>query len=138
MVKSKIAEILEMANHRAKQSDVRNLQVLVQHIWGLFDLVVFKVILSYSVQNCLQLTNAGRRVKWIKVQDPGILVVHIQGSLIGPNLGKSAPTDLKITLTFSRSKVPMCIVHISTLYPDQKFPYAFYIYQAIKFSSVSL
>ncbi len=42
-------DILEMANRGAKKSEIWYWGALVQHIWGMFDLIVFKVILGYWV-----------------------------------------------------------------------------------------
>ncbi len=41
--------ILDMDNHGAKQNKLWNFGVLMEHIWGTFDLIVAKVILiSFS------------------------------------------------------------------------------------------
>ncbi len=45
-MKKKTANILERANRRAKRSEILDPRVLIQHMWGTFDLLVFKVILS--------------------------------------------------------------------------------------------
>ncbi len=41
-----MASILEMANHRAKWSEIYDSEVLVEHIWDNFDLVIFNIILG--------------------------------------------------------------------------------------------
>ncbi len=40
----KIADISEMAKRRAKQGDICDSQVVVTCIWGIFDLLVFKIL----------------------------------------------------------------------------------------------
>ena len=37
-----------MANHRAKMSESWDSEVIVEHIWGTFDLISFKVIWGHS------------------------------------------------------------------------------------------
>ncbi len=37
---------LEVANHKAKESEILDSWVLVEHMWGTFDILVFKVILA--------------------------------------------------------------------------------------------
>ena len=45
MEKSKTSITLEKSDHRAKQSEIWDSRVAIQHIWGTFGLVAFKVIL---------------------------------------------------------------------------------------------
>ncbi len=47
----KFKVMLEMVNNRAKWSKTWGVRVLVELIWGIFDLVVFKVILGHSIDD---------------------------------------------------------------------------------------
>ena len=47
--KMKIANILEMINHRERWSEIWDSGVLIQHLRGIFDLLVFKLILGHLV-----------------------------------------------------------------------------------------
>ncbi len=51
----------------AQKSEIWDWWMLVRHIWGIFDLVGFKVICGHSVQFIKMACNsktAGRRAKW--------------------------------------------------------------------------
>ncbi len=52
MEKLKMANILEMVNRRAKRSGIWESWVLVEYIWGVLDLIVFKVILKVIWCTC--------------------------------------------------------------------------------------
>ena len=58
------------ANRRAKQSAVWDAEVLVEHVWGTLDLVVFKVILGHSMHLTCNSKMNGRGAKRITIYDP--------------------------------------------------------------------
>ena len=64
---------------RRKRSEIWDSAILVMHIWGIFDLVVFKPFWGHSVQNGLYLKMAGRRAKPTAIWDSGVLITHISG-----------------------------------------------------------
>ncbi len=59
-------------------------KVLVGHVWGIFDLLVSKVIWGHPVhlsQNCLYIEMAGRRVSGIRIWDLRGTCATFMGSL---------------------------------------------------------
>ena len=68
------------AGHRTKRAYILKSRRLVKHMWGIFDLVVFKVILgSFGVlaSKWPVLKKVAHRVKQIEIWDPGAPVQHI-------------------------------------------------------------
>ena len=80
MGKGKLANILEMVSHRAKQCEICDSGVVVTCIWDTFDLLVFQVILgSFSAlaQNGHNSKTVSRRVKRSEIWDSLLAVTCV-------------------------------------------------------------
>ena len=96
----KMTCISKTAGHRAKRTEIWDSGILVVHIWGIFDLVGFKVIWC----NCLKIAwiskTTGCRAKWTESWDLWMLVTHMEyiwlSRVQGPFEGHSLHLSQKI------------------------------------------